>query len=478
MQRKFVVFVLILCCLLCACSYSVRITVEPEGAAITVDGIPVENGSTYRTRQQTVRIIAEAEGYLPVDEQFVNKLFTINQFAIVLNKKTFFVHIETSEGSSSVVEQNRVLGETPCDVMLDYGVHVLTLSRAGYADDACRIDVRSNASYTFQHHKEGTPFQALGIFSCGVQPKQVIFSPDDDYILIPLLGECGFDVFSVPELKMIKRIEPPDPSKQTGYPEGLFLKERNVFWISQMTTNSIYEYSWPGMEYRRTIPTGGVWSKFMAWHHDQNIAAISNWLSNTVSIINPESGEIIKKLPTAAVPRGLTFTKHGKYLVVTAFEGGRISLFDTSSWKEIKYIQKTGSNMRHAVLSPDDMTLYVSDMGNNCVYEIDMNTFTIINLYKVDQNPNTIDISPDGRLLVVSCRGPNNPVSYLLRSPRSGYIVVIDLKQKRIVAMFSGGNQPTGLDISNSGKYLCFSNFLDNTIELFYLGDYNAIYTQ
>lgn len=478
MRTKYVVLLFAVCWLVCSCSYSVHITVEPEGAAITVDGIPIENGTTIRTHQKTIRVMAEVEGYVPVDELFVNKIFAINQHAIVLNKRTFTVHIETIEGSSALLEQNKLLGQTPCDVVLDYGVHVLTLSRPGYADEMCRVDVRQNASYTFQHHKEGTPFQALGIFSCGVQPKQVIFSPDDDYILIPLLGERGFDVFSVSELKMVKRIEPPDPSKQTGYPEGLFLKERNVFWISQMTTNSIYEYSWPGLEYRRTIPTGGVWSKYMAWHNSQHIAAISNWLSNTVSIINPESGDIINKLPTAAVPRGLAFTKDGKYLIVTAFEGGRISLFETSSWKEIKYIQKAGSNMRHAVLSPDDMTLYVSDMGNNCVYEIDMNSFTVTNSYEVDLNPNTIDISPDGRLLVVSCRGPNNPVSYLLRSPRSGYIVVIDVQQKRIVAMFAGGNQPTGLDISNSGKYLCFSNFLDNTIELFYLGDYNVSHTK
>ncbi|HOT59978.1 MAG TPA: beta-propeller fold lactonase family protein [Spirochaetia bacterium] len=447
-------------------------------ATITVDGLPVENGAMVRTREKVVLVRAEAEGYQPFEEQFVNKAFGKNQYVITLHKKTFSVHIETVVGSSAVYEQNRLLGQTPCDVVLEYGMHVLTLSRTDYADETCRIDVRENGSYTFQHHKEGTPFQAMGIFSCGVQPKQVIFSPDDDYILIPLLGERGFDVFSLSKLRMIKRIEPPDPSKQTGYPEGLFLKERNVFWVSQMTTSSIYEYSWPALEYKRTIPTGGVWSKYITWHSEKKIAAISNWLSNTVSIINPESGDIIKKLPTAAVPRGLAFTKDGKYLVVTAFEGGRISLFDTDTWKEIKYIQKAGSNMRHAVLSPNDRFLYVSDMGNNMVYEIAMDTFTITEWYEVDHNPNTIDISPDGKLLIVSCRGPNNPVSYLIRSPRSGYIVVIDVEQKRVVAMFSGGNQPTGLDISNNGKYLCFSNFLDNTIELFYLGDYNANYSK
>ena len=35
------------------------------------------------------------------------------------------------------------------------------------------------------------------------------------------------------------------------------------------------------------------------------------------------------------------------------------------------------------------------------------------------------------------------------------------------VSNFEGGNQPTGLDVSNNGRYLCFSNFQDKNIELY-----------
>ena len=45
----------------------------------------------------------------------------------------------------------------------------------------------------------------IGSYTCGKQPKQVLFSPDDKYIIMPLLGDTGFDIFSVEEYTSAKR---------------------------------------------------------------------------------------------------------------------------------------------------------------------------------------------------------------------------------------------------------------------------------
>ena len=37
----------------------------------------------------------------------------------------------------------------------------------------------------------------------------------------------------------------------------------------------------------------------------------------------------------------------------------------------------------------------------------------------------------------------------------------------QVVTSFEGGNQPTGLDVSDNGNLLCFSNFQDENIELY-----------
>ena len=71
------------------------------------------------------------------------------------------------------------------------------------------------------------------------------------------------------------------------------------------------------------------------------------------------------------------------------------------------------------------------------------------------------------RWLFVSSRGPNNKEDYTKRSPENGKIQIIDTQTMKVIQAFEGGNQPTGLDISPDGKYLCFSNFPDENIELY-----------
>ena len=73
----------------------------------------------------------------------------------------------------------------------------------------------------------------------------------------------------------------------------------------------------------------------------------------------------------------------------------------------------------------------------------------------------------DKKYLFVSSRGPNNRETYLKKGPKFGKIYVIDTEKMKIVDWVWGKNQPTGLDISPDGKYLAFSNFLDNEIEVY-----------
>ena len=305
----------------------------------------------------------------------------------------------------------------------------------------------------------------LGTFPCGQQPKQVLFSPDSKFIALPLLDDKGFDLFSVAEKKVIKRITPPN-AEQLGFAEGLFIKEKNVFLVSQMTTGNLYEYSYPDFQLKRTIKTGGNWSKFIAYNPQKDILAVSNWLSNTVSIIDYKTGKLIKTLKTAAAPRGLLFTEKGENIIVLCFDGGKIQKFAVETGTKLAEKSVEKSAMRHIVPSISENRAYVSDMYYGKIYEIDTNSLEIIREVKVHNNPNTIALA-NSKWLFVSCRGKNNPVDYTLRSPENGKIYIIDTTTMAVEKIFTGGNQPTGLDISPDGKTLCFSNFQDGNIELY-----------
>ena len=305
----------------------------------------------------------------------------------------------------------------------------------------------------------------VGKYKCGRQPKQVLFSPDSKYIIMPLLDDTGFDIFSVQEKKIIKRIQPPNASK-VGFAEGLFIPEKNVFLVSQMTTANIYEYTYPGFEYKRTIPTTGNWSKFIAFSSQDQLLAVSNWVSNDVSIIDYKTGECLRKITTGAAPRGLYFIENGKSIISLSFDAGLIEKFEVQSGKRLNFIKIDNAAMRHIVLNDTQTKAYVSDMYHRLVYEVDLTTFTITAKTQVFNNPNTIKLYKN-RWLFVSSRGPNNKEDYTKRSPENGKIQVIDTQTMQVVISFEGGNQPTGLDISPNGKYLCFSNFQDENIELY-----------
>lgn len=305
----------------------------------------------------------------------------------------------------------------------------------------------------------------IGKYKCGRQPKQVLFSPDSKYIIMPLLDDTGFDIFSLEEKKIIKRIQPPNSSK-VGFAEGLFIPEKNVFLVSQMTTANLYEYTYPGFEYKRTIPTTGNWSKFIAFSSQKQLLAVSNWVSNDVSIIDYKTGECLKKIETGAAPRGLYFIENGKSIISLSFDAGLIEKFEVQTGKRLNFIKVDNAAMRHIVLNDNQTKAYVSDMYHRLVYEVDLTTFTITAKTQVFNNPNTIKLY-NNRWLFVSSRGPNNKEDYTKRSPENGKIQIIDTQTMKVILSFEGGNQPTGLDISPDGKYLCFSNFQDENIELY-----------
>ena len=305
----------------------------------------------------------------------------------------------------------------------------------------------------------------IGVFDCGKQPKQVVFSPDGKYVILPLLDDTGFDVFSIEQQKLLRRINPPQAEKK-GFAEGIFIPEKKAFLVSQMTTAKVYEYSYPDFTLRRTIDTKGTWSKFIAWSSEKQMLAVSNWVSNDISLIAWESGTLIRSIKTGAAPRGMVFINKGNELLSLSFDDGIIEKFSVTDGKRLAKLSIANAAMRHIVLDSTQTYAFVSDMYHRTVYKIDVSSLTIKESCRVFNNPNTIALLDD-KWLFVSCRGPNNPDDYTKRSPVNGKIYVIKTEGMEMTQSLDGGNQPTGLDINADGTMLCFSNFQDANIELY-----------
>jgi streptogramin lyase len=178
------------------------------------------------------------------------------------------------------------------------------------------------------------------------------------------------------------------------------------------------------------------------------------------------TGKVRRRIPVADTPRGLWPSEDGKTLWVASFGTGELQRVNLRSGK-VTTVFSGGGALRHLVADEQRHKLYASDMAKNCVWVTNMRTGKTTKFADVDQKPNTIDLSPNGNVLLVSCRGANNPVSYYLPGPEWGSILLFGTPDGKPLDAIVGGNQCTALDMSTTGRILAFSDFLDNRLRFY-----------
>jgi YVTN family beta-propeller protein len=312
------------------------------------------------------------------------------------------------------------------------------------------------------HHK-------IGEFRTGSNPKQVAFTPDSKEIWVTDLGGKGVEVFDARTFKKLKHI----PLKGHGGVEVIFTRDGRTAYVSQMQSASVFEIDTATRVIRRQLMTGGSWTKVLLLSPDESRLYAANWSSDDVSELDTKSGKVLRRIKTVRTPRGLFLTADAKRLFVAGYEDGEIQRIRLSDGASRKFI-KTGGAMRHMVGDFKKGVLYADDMAKDTVFAIDLKTEKLTTHSRTDRLPNTIDLTPDGKVLYVSNRGRNGP-SYYNPGPEWGSVVAIDTATGKMLDAIVGGNQTTGLDVSPDGKLLAYSDFLDNRVCIYTIPSYDVL---
>ncbi|MFL6138155.1 MAG: YncE family protein [Frankiaceae bacterium] len=364
-------------------------------------------------------------------------------------------------------DQRTLRGRSPVAGMVS-GPADVTVRMAGYDVVHRRIDLIAARRLTVWLDPAGLLLASEFRSRTGPNPKQVAYSPDGRQVWVTLLGSRshGVQVFDARTGQLVHVIA----TGAHGAVEVLFAPGGRTAYVSQMWTGTVLVIDTATYRIRRVLSTHGTWSKEMALAPGGRKLYVSNWVSNDVSEIDLRTGHVrlIKTVPT---PRGIAVTPDGKHLYVAGFQDGEIEDIALASGKG-KVLMRTGGAMRHMVLDSRSGTLYVDDMAASKVFAVDIATDHVRLLARTDHMPNTIDLSPDGKVLYVSCRGANNPVTYALPGPEWGSVVVIDTATGRELDAIVGGNQPTGLDVSADGRHLAFTDFLDDDVRTYAIPPY------
>lgn len=367
-----------------------------------------------------------------------------------------------------------VRGEGSVACTVPAGLARVMVARTGYNPFTRQMFVDSAATLTVRLDPEGQLVSSLGIIECAGAPKGVALTPDGGEAWATILdGPPSIQIFDPRTGKLKAEID----LGEHGAVEVVFDRAGKRAYTTQMETARVFEIDTASRRVIRTFDTGSPrnWSKVVALSPDEKTLYVSNWSGDSVSVIDLASGDLLDVIAVSDTPRGLYPSGDGRSLWVASFDTGVLERVDLESGGRQTVFRSPGGALRHLVADEKTGRLFISDMARDCIWVTEMATGRTKRFATTDRKPNTIALSPDGRVLFVSCRGANNPASYNIPGPEWGSVLLFDSSTGAGLDAIVGGNQCTALTVSADGALLVFSDFLDARIRSYEVPPFSTL---
>jgi YVTN family beta-propeller protein len=194
----------------------------------------------------------------------------------------------------------------------------------------------------------------------------------------------------------------------------------------------------------------------------KKLAAITNngESDQTIQLVDIEHDVRLDSIIIGKAWLGLTFSDDGNYLYASGgndnmivrylIRNNRLSVYDS-----IRIGKPWPVKISVAGIALDDTRhrLYVVTQENNSLYILDTQSKKIISQYPLGGEGYTCILSPDHKLLYISCWGCDK-------------IIMFDTKQMKITGSVAVGDNPNDLCITGNGKYLYAANSNDNSVSV------------
>jgi YVTN family beta-propeller protein len=455
---------------------AVLISASPDDAMILFNGSVVGTGTleVEDLEPGSYAVQVERRGFEPVslNAELKRGRRTNLTYALVAQPQTVEVvtHPAGAVCTLTLADGSERSGTTPFSAEIPSGAARLSLAHDGYNPFERDYYIDAPLSLEYYLDPEGQILHGIGLITTAGAPKGVSVTHDGSEAWTSILnGPPSIQIFDPRTGALLGGVD----IGEHGAVEVIFNKAGTLAYTSQMETAKCFEIDVKTRQVLREFDTKSAWTKWVELSPDEKLLYASNWSGDDVSIIDLATGQLVKRIGVSNTPRGMYATDDGAWLYVAGFDSGDLERINLKTYaKEVLFTD--GGALRHIVADEKTGRLFISDMSKNIVWVHDMKTGATTKFVDVDEKPNTIDLTPDGTMLFVSCRGANNPKSYYVPGPEWGSILVFDTSNGRPLDALVAGNQPTALDVSDDGKLLIFSDFLDNRLRVYEIPPYEA----
>ncbi|MEO1306703.1 MAG: YVTN family beta-propeller repeat protein [Pseudomonadota bacterium] len=128
-------------------------------------------------------------------------------------------------------------------------------------------------------------------------------------------------------------------------------------------------------------------------------AFVSNERSNTITVLDMESWEVIGEFFGGNRPRGITMSPDGSILYVCASDDNLVRVFDAETYEELPSLP-SGPDPELFIIEPSGKRLYIANEDDNLVTVTDTETRTILAEVPVGVEPEGMGMSPDAKWVV------------------------------------------------------------------------------
>ena len=202
-----------------------------------------------------------------------------------------------------------------------------------------------------------------------------------------------------------------------------------------------------------TFPVGAL-PQHVVPSYDLRTLYVNNNNGNSLTPIDPRNGKPGAAIPVAD-PYNLYFTPDGKYAAVMAERDSRIDFRDPTTWQLIKSVPIPHKGVNHADFTADGKTMIASCEFSGWVVRIDLATLTYSGEVEVGGQPIDVRISPDGSVMYVA-----NHVKH------GGGVSVVDPVTMTEQSFIPTGHGAHGLYPSRDATKLYVSNRLAGSVSV------------